>query len=196
MAHADPNAIFRANLEEQQRLTAAMAELEAPLAAACRMVETALLGGRKVLACGNGGSAADAAHFTAELAGRYRLERPGYPAIDLTANHALTTALANDYPPEEVFARAVGALGAPGDVLVVFSTSGRSANVRRALEAAPARRIQTLAFLGRDGGACLGIADVVLRVPHETTARIQEAHLLLYHTLCEIIDPALAAAAG
>ena len=168
--------------------------LAAPLAAAGELLRDALLSGRKLLCCGNGGSACDAAHFTAEIAGRYALERRGFPAIDLTADHSIVTALVNDYPPAELFARQVVAQGAAGDVLCVFSTSGRSANVVRALESARGLGLKTLAFLGGTGGACSGLADVELVVPSDVTARVQEIHLVLYHTLCEALDPVLAAA--
>ena len=167
-----------------------------PLGKACGLIHRALRGGGKLMACGNGGSAADAAHFTAEFAGRYVLNRRGYPAIDLTADHSLLTALINDYPPAEVFARQVRALGKRGDVLAVFTTSGNSANVKLALDEARQMRIKTVAFLGRDGGVCRGRADVQLIVPGVATARIQELHQLLYHTICETLDPLLARADG
>lgn len=187
-----PRDLLARNAESARELFAMLPAFAEPLARAADATLEALLAGRKVLACGNGGSAADAAHFTAEIAGRYVLDRPGFTAIDLTSQHSLMTALINDFPPEQVYARQVQALGAPGDVLVAFTTSGKSTNVRLALEVAGAKSIKTIAFLGRDGGACRGLADVEIIVPSDTTARIQEAHLLLYHTLCEIIDPVLA----
>jgi len=167
-------------------------ELGEPLGKAAILVQTALLTGRKVLACGNGGSSADAAHLTGELAGRYVIDRRGYCAIDLTANNSLLTALINDYPPADVYARQVEALGSEGDVLVALTTSGNSENVVKAIKMAKSRGLKTIAFLGRTGGTCKGLADVELIVRAEVTARIQEAHLLLYHTLCEAIDQALA----
>ena len=148
----------------------ALQSLAEPLGRAAEVLSHALLSGHKLLCCGNGGSAADSAHFTAEIAGRYVLHRPGFPAIDLTSQHSLYTALCNDYPPEEVFARMVQAQGTPEDVLVVFSTSGRSANVRLALQAARAKGMKTIAFLGRDGGSCKGLADVELIVSSNLTA--------------------------
>lgn len=191
---ADPRAadVLTANVVAARQVLDSLTGFAAPLQRAADAVRDALLVGRKVLACGNGGSAADSAHFTAEIAGRFVTERPGYPALDLTASHSLTTALINDYPAEELFARQVVAFGQPGDVLVVFTTSGNSANVQRALGAATERGLTTIAFLGRDGGACKGKADIEFIIDSQVTARIQEAHLLLYHCLCEIIDPALA----
>jgi D-sedoheptulose 7-phosphate isomerase len=180
-----------ANIAAARDTFAGLDALADPLQRAADLIRDALLAGHKLLCCGNGGSAADCAHFTAEIAGRYKLERDGFPAIDLTANHSLTTALINDYPPTEVFARQVRAIGAAGDVLAAFTTSGNSENVRLALLAAREKGIATVAFLGRDGGRCRDLADASLIVPGDTTARIQEAHLLLYHTICEAIDPAL-----
>ncbi|MEM9881622.1 MAG: SIS domain-containing protein [Planctomycetota bacterium] len=184
------------NLDALTELAAAMPALADALGEAQRLIENALVSGHKVLSCGNGGSACDAAHFTAEIAGRYVLERRGFPAVDLTADHSILTALINDYPPEEVFARQVVAQGSAGDVLCAFTTSGNSANVVQALDAAKGRGLSTVAFLGKGGGACRGRADVELVVPHDTTARVQEMHLLLYHTLCEALDPVLAGLEG
>ncbi|MEM6458139.1 MAG: SIS domain-containing protein [Planctomycetota bacterium] len=189
---SDIGPTFARNLDALTQLAAAMPALAGPLGEAEQLIEQALVSGKKILSCGNGGSACDAAHFTAEIAGRYVLERRGFPAVDLTADHSILTALINDYPPEEVFARQVVAQGAAGDVLCAFTTSGNSANVVRALDAAKDHGLSTVAFLGKGGGACRGRADVELVVPHDTTARVQEMHLLLYHTLCEALDPVLA----
>ena len=156
------------------------------------MIWASISKGGKLLSCGNGGSAADSAHLSAEIAGRYVIERRGFPAIDLSSNASLVTALANDYPPSEVFARQVTAMGVAGDVLTVFTTGGNSENIQLALATARERQIGTIAFLGRDGGKCKGQADIELIVPSEITARIQEAHEVLYHTMCEILDPLLA----
>lgn len=183
-----------ANIRAAGELHARLEPLAGPLAQAVDAIGQALLSGRKLLCCGNGGSAADSAHLTCEIAGRYQLDRPGFAAIDLTACNALSTALINDFPAEQIFARQVQALGSAGDVLTVFSTSGNSANVRLALEAAAARRMTRIAFLGRDGGKCKGLADIELLVPSHNTQRIQEAHLLLYHSLCDLLDPVLAGA--
>jgi len=183
---------LNSNLDGLAATLVAARALAEPLETAGEVLRDALVGGRKLLCCGNGGSACDAAHFTAEIAGRYALERRGFPAIDLTADHSIVTALINDYPPEELFARQVLAQGVAGDVLCVFSTSGMSANVVRALNAAREQGLKTVAFLGGGGGACLGLADVELVVPSVVTARVQEVHLVLYHTLCEVLDPVLA----
>lgn len=189
---SDAQRILGANIQAAARLHERIAHLAEPLAEAAAAIARALLDGRKLLCCGNGGSAADSAHLTCEIAGRYQLERPGFAAIDLTACNALSTALINDFPAEQIFARQVQALGAAGDVLVVFTTSGNSANVRLALQVAAARSMTRVAFLGRDGGKCKGLADIELLVPSSSTQRIQEAHLLLYHSLCDLLDPVLA----
>ena len=183
---------FNTNRAILQALLEQVTNLADQLEQAAQLVAGALLTGNKLMCCGNGGSAADAAHFSSEIAGRYKIERPGFPAIDLTAEHTLITALSNDYPPQEVFARQVNALGRQGDVLAVFTTSGNSENIRLALQAARTRSIKTIAFLGKGGGKCKGLADVELIVPSDVTARIQEVHLHMYHTICEVLDPILA----
>ena len=188
----DPAAApLAANLQAARGVQEQLPALAGLLGQAAQTIAGALLNGDKVLCCGNGGSAADCAHFCTEIAGRYRLERRGFPAIDLTANHSLLTALVNDFPPEQVFARQVQALGKSGDVLIAFSTSGNSANVRRAIEAAGSQGLRTIAFLGRGGGGCKGLAGIELIVPSDNTQRIQEAHQLLYHTICDLLDPLL-----
>ncbi|MEP7208092.1 MAG: phosphoheptose isomerase [Casimicrobiaceae bacterium] len=152
---------------------------------------TCLLADGKILACGNGGSASDAQHFAAELVGRFERERPELPAISLATDTSLLTAVANDYAFEQVFAKQVRALGARGDVLLAISTSGNSANVVAAVEAAHDRDMRIVALTGRDGGrigAMLRAGDVNICVPHERTARIQEVHLLAIHCLCDAID--------
>jgi D-sedoheptulose 7-phosphate isomerase len=148
--------------------------------------------GNKLLVCGNGGSAADAAHFATELVVRFAKDRRAYPAICLSGDGGLLTAAGNDYGFDEVFARQVAAFGIPGDVLISLTTSGNSKNVKRALEEAKMLKLKTIAFLGRDGGSTIGIADVDLLVRSDSTARIQEAHQLLLHVLCETIETCLA----
>ena len=148
----------------------------------------------RILACGNGGSAADAQHFAAELVGRFERERPELPAIALTTDTSLLTAVANDYSFEQVFAKQVRALGRKGDVLLAISTSGNSANVIAAIEAAHEREMHVVALTGKGGGRIgelLGDGDVHLCVPHTRTARIQEVHLLTIHCLCDAIDHTL-----
>jgi phosphoheptose isomerase len=167
-------------------------DLEQPIAKAADVIEQALRAGNKLLVCGNGGSAADAADFSTELACRFDRDRRPYPALNLSQGGSLLTATANDYGFEEIFSRQVRAFGKPGDVLIAITTSGKSKNVRRALEEAKASQLKTIALLGRDGGACVGLADVDLVVPGDSTARIQEAHKFILHVLCEIIEPRLA----
>lgn len=162
--------------------------LEEPLGRAAQAVEKCLLGGNKLLVCGNGGSAADGADFSTEFACRFISDRRPYPAINLSNGGSLLTAIGNDYGFEESFARQVWAFGAEGDVLVAVSTSGNSKNIIRALEEAKHRKLRTIALLGRDGGAAKGIAEIELVVPQHTTARIQEAHKFLFHVLCEMIE--------
>ena len=170
---------------------AASAELGAPLAQAIEMMTTCLMNSGKILACGNGGSAADAQHFAAELINRFEMERPPLAAIALTTDSSTLTSIANDYHYDQVFSKQVSALGGPGDVLLAISTSGNSPNVIEAIRVAHEREMTVVALTGRGGGqmtALLGANDVHLCVPHERTARIQEVHLLCLHCLCDGID--------
>jgi D-sedoheptulose 7-phosphate isomerase len=169
-----------------------LVDLDAHLAKAADLIEQCLRAGNKLLVCGNGGSASDAAHFATEFVVRFMKDRPAYPAICLTGDGGLLTAAGNDYGFDEIFARQVAAFGLPGDVLICLTTSGKSRNVKRALEEAKARKLKTIAFLGRDGGSTIGLADVDLLVASDSTARIQEAHKLLLHVLCETIESRLA----
>jgi phosphoheptose isomerase len=166
-------------------------QLDAEVAKAAEVIEECLRAGNKLLVCGNGGSAADAAHFATELVVRFAKDRAAQPAICLASDGTLLTAAANDFGFNEIFARQVAAFGAPGDVFICLTTSGESKNVARALEEARARKLKTIALLGRDGGSTIGIADVDLLVKSDSTARIQEAHQLLLHVLCEIIESRL-----
>ena len=148
----------------------------------------------KILSCGNGGSAGDAQHFSAELLNRFEVERPGLPAIALTTDSSTLTSIANDYSYEQIFSKQVTALARPGDCLLAISTSGNSLNVLEAVKAAHAKDARVIALTGRDGGhiaAALNDKDVEIRVPHDRTARIQEVHLLIIHCLCDGIDQAL-----
>ena len=167
-------------------------KIEPKISRAAEMIEQCLRSGNKLLVCGNGGSASDAAHFATELVVRFAKERRAYPAICLTGDGGLLTAAANDYGFDEIFARQVAAFGVPGDVLICLTTSGKSKNVQRALEEAKSRKLKTVAFLGRDGGSTIGLADVDLLVASDSTARIQEAHNLLLHVLCETVESRLA----
>jgi D-sedoheptulose 7-phosphate isomerase len=165
-----------------------LVDLDAHVAKAADLIEQCLRAGNKLLICGNGGSASDSAHFATELVVRFAKDRPAYPAICLTGDGGLLTATGNDYGFEEIFARQVAAFGVPGDLLVCLTTSGKSKNIIRALEEAKVRELKTIAFLGRDGGSTIGIADVDLLVASDSTARIQEAHELLLHVLCQISE--------
>ncbi len=168
--------------------------LTKPIAAAIQAVLASVTSGGKVLACGNGGSAADAQHFAAEFVGRFERERPELGAIALTTDSSILTAIANDYDYNQIFAKQVRALGQPGDVLLAISTSGNSANVLAAVEAAHGREMTVVALTGRGGGRmaqALRETDVHVCVPHERTARIQEVHLLTIHCICDGVDAQL-----
>ena len=168
--------------------------LAAPITEAVELMFLALSNGNKILACGNGGSAADCQHFAAELIGRFERERLPLPAIALTTDTSIMTAIANDYQFNDVYAKQVQALGQAGDILLAISTSGNSANVINAIEAALERDMRVIALTGKTGGKIgelLTEADVHICVPHDRTARIQEVHLLTIHCLCDGIDTAL-----
>ncbi len=165
--------------------------LAKPIADAVGAVVGCITAGGKVLACGNGGSASDAQHFAAEFVGRFERERPGLAAIALTTDTSILTAVGNDYDFNSIFSKQVQALGTPGDVLIAISTSGNSANVLAAVEAAKAKDMTVIALTGRGGGKLrerLGETDVHICVPHERTARIQEVHILVLHCLCDAVD--------
>jgi D-sedoheptulose 7-phosphate isomerase len=168
--------------------------LSKPIAAAVQAILACVTSGGKVLACGNGGSAADAQHFAAEFMGRFERERPELAAIALTTDSSILTAIANDYNFNAIFSKQVRGLGQPGDVLLAISTSGNSANVLAAIEAAHEREMTVVALTGRGGGlmnAKLRETDVHICVPHERTARVQEVHLLTLHCLCDGVDTQL-----
>src|SRR5574340_798907 len=171
-----------------------MDALAGPIAAAAERMVQCLKHDGKILACGNGGSAADSQHFSAELLNRFEMERPGLAAIALTTDTSTLTSIANDYDYDQVFARQVKALGQPGDILLAISTSGNSPSVLQSVAAAHARNMHVIALTGRSGG---GLAeqmqedDVFLCVPAESTARIQEVHLLAIHCLCDAVDSVL-----
>ena len=168
--------------------------LSKPIAAAVQAVLACVTSGGKVLACGNGGSAADAQHFSAEFIGRFERERPELGAIALTTDSSILTAIANDYDFTRIFAKQVRGLGQSGDVLLALSTSGNSANVLAAIEAAHEREMTVVALTGRGGGKITGLlreTDVHVCVPHDRTARIQEVHLLVLHCICDGVDTQL-----
>jgi D-sedoheptulose 7-phosphate isomerase len=183
---------LRAHFNEGIELRTRMAEtLPAQIARAGEALAHALKSGRKALACGNGGSAADSQHFAAELVGRFERERPGLPGIALTVDTSALTAIANDYDFDRVFSKQVEALGNPGDVLLAISTSGNSRNCIEAIKSAQAKGLAVIALTGRDGGAMgrmMREGDFHLNVSHPRTMRVQEVHLLVIHCLCEVVD--------
>jgi D-sedoheptulose 7-phosphate isomerase len=165
--------------------------LAATIAAAVTVLEGAFAKGNKLLVMGNGGSAADAQHFAAEIIGRFKLERPALPAIALTTDSSILTALGNDYGFDAVFSRQVEGLAAHGDVVFGISTSGNSPNVKAALEKAKAKGCTTIALLGRDGGSIKELADIPLIVPSFDTPRIQEGHITIIHIICDLLEKRL-----
>ena len=182
---------FEDSIATKQQAMEALAE---PTVRAGRVMVDALQAGHKILACGNGGSAADAQHFSSELLNRFERERPELASVALTTDSSTLTAIANDYAYAEVFAKQVRGLGQEGDVLLAISTSGNSENVMRAMHAAHDRNMRIVALTGREGGEMAPLmksTDVELRVPAQRTARIQEVHLLLIHCLCDFIDTAM-----
>jgi D-sedoheptulose 7-phosphate isomerase len=191
----EPNELLdriTARFEESARLKREVAPtLAAPILAAGRMMAAALAAGGRVLACGNGGSAADAQHFAAELLNRFECERPPLAAIALNTDSSTLTSIANDYDYRLVFSKQVQALGRKDDVLLAISTSGNSPNVAAAIEAARAAGMRIVALTGRDGGRIgrsLRDGDIELRVPHASTAHVQEVHILALHCVCDAID--------
>lgn len=164
------------------------------IAQAAQLMVDALLNNHKLLACGNGGSAADAQHFSSEMLNRFEAERPSLPAIALNTDTSTITSIANDYHYSEIFSKQIKALGQPGDVLLAFSTSGHSKNILEAIVAAHHRQMLVIALTGFDGGdvpPLLNTTDIEIRVPSESTARIQETHGIVIHCLCDIIDKQL-----
>ncbi len=182
---------LRDAIEAAAQTFRALSSLEPQMAQAADVIDQCLRAGNKLLVCGNGGSAADASHFATELVVHFAKDRRALPAICLTSDSGILTAAGNDYGFDEIFARQVAAFGVPGDVLICLTTSGKSNNLVRALQEATVRGLKTIAFLGRDGGLTIGIADLDLLVKSDSTARAQEAHQLLLHVLCEIIDARL-----
>lgn len=191
MSMCSSSEILSSAIAATKETLQSLIKLEPQVAKAADLIEQCLRAGNKLLVCGNGGSAADASHFATELVVRFAGDRPAYPAICLAGDGGLLTAAGNDYGFDEIFARQVAAFGQPGDLLICLTTSGKSKNVIRALEEAKARKVKTIAFLGRDGGSTIGMADVDLLIRSNSTARIQEAHQLLLHVLCEIIEARL-----
>lgn len=180
--------LFDDSIATKKRARETMPE---PIARAAALMARCLHDGGKVLACGNGGSAADSQHFASELVNRFETDRHALPAVALTTDSSNLTSIANDFAYERIFSRQVEALGGKGDVLLGISTSGNSANVNRAIEVAHEKGMQVVAFSGRQGGDLANMLnddDVELRVPADSTARIQEVHLLLIHAICDLLD--------
>jgi len=184
--------ILKSAIAAATKTLQSLVDLDAQVARATDLIEQCLRAGNKVLVCGNGGSASDAAHFATELVVRFAKDRPAYPALALAGDGGLLTAAGNDLGFEEIFARQVAAYGKENDLLICLTTSGKSKNVVRALDEAKTRKLKTIALLGRDGGSTIGLADVDLLVRSDSTARIQEAHTLLLHVLCEALELRLA----
>ncbi len=182
---------IRNAIDAASKTIQSLVDLEKEISRAAELVIESLGSGGKLLVCGNGGSAADAADFCTEFTCKFVEDRRPYPAMNLTDSGSLLTATGNDYGFEEIFARQVSAFGKPNDVLVAISTTGKSGNVRRALEEAKENALKSIALLGRDGGSSVGIADVDLIVPGNSTARIQEAQKFLLHVICEICESRL-----
>jgi phosphoheptose isomerase len=191
MSRIEAGELLHRNVEELRALLTQAAGLGPQIAAAANSLAMALLRGGKLLACGNGGSAADASHLTTEFVCRYNKDRRPYPAISLATHGGDLTAIGNDYEFNDIFARQVEAFGRSGDILMAFTTSGRSENVRRALLTAKRQSLMTVSFLGRDGGSCGGLADIEFLIHSAATARIQETHQLLLHTICELTEEQL-----
>lgn len=183
---------FQQQLDEAIEVLQASAALVPAIDEITTLAADALLAGHTLYTAGNGGSAADALHLAEELIGRYRGNRCPLPAICLNADIGALTCIANDFGYDEVFARQLAALGKPGDVLVVFSTSGHSPNILNVLRTARSKGVISIALLGKDGGAARALADHVLIVPSNNTARIQEVHTLILHAICEEVEQRLA----
>ena len=192
MNHSDAiRHLFEDSIHTKQT---AAAELAEPISQATNLMLDAIKNGQKILSCGNGGSAADAQHFAAEMVCRFERERPGMPAIALTTDTSAITAIANDYGYDKVFAKQIHSLGVEGDVLLAISTSGNSTSIVEAIKAAQEKKMHIIALTGRNGGEMaelLDINDIEVRVPSASTARIQEVHLLTIHCLCHQIDETL-----
>jgi D-sedoheptulose 7-phosphate isomerase len=191
MSEMDSAARLAANIKAATGTFAALTALAPQVHRAAELVTTSLRGGHKLLVCGNGGSAADAAHLAGEFVGRYKHNRRPYPCISLPDCAGVVTCIANDFGYDDVFSRQVQAFAGPGDVLIAFTSSGQSANIAAALDAAKAAEAFSVAYIGKTGGVCRGKATVELLVPGADTARIQEAHALLMHTLCDLVEKAL-----
>uniref|UniRef100_UPI00404B8EAF D-sedoheptulose-7-phosphate isomerase n=2 Tax=Cephaloticoccus sp. TaxID=1985742 RepID=UPI00404B8EAF len=183
-----PDMTFEASLAESVRTLQALSSIRPAIDEAAALMLNTLRHDKKLLICGNGGSAAEAAHFSTELVGRYQKNRASLPAISLSADGSLVTCIGNDYGYDQVFARQIAGLAHPGDLVVVLTSSGNSANIIAALHEAKSLGLSSVAFLGRGGGKAAGLATCDLIMPSESGAACQEAHLFLIHHFCELID--------
>lgn len=182
---------FSESIDVKQQSMSSLCEL---IEFASQKIVESLINDKKILACGNGGSAGDAQHFSSEMLNRFERERPALPAIALTTDMMTITSIANDYQFEEVFSKQIRALGQAEDILLVYSTSGNSGNIVSAIKTAHDKEMSVIALTGKDGGKVASVldeADLEIRVPSESTARIQEVHLLITHCLCDLIDQQL-----
>ena len=182
------NKNFQDSINTKQLAAEVLAE---PISLAAQLVTQCFMNGSKVLSCGNGGSAGDAQNFSSEMLNRFEMERPGLPAVALTTDSSTLTSIANDYDYNQIFSKQVTALGQPGDILLAISTSGNSANVNKAIEAAHDREMSVIALDGKSGGEMvnlLSMSDIEIRVPSDSAARIQEVHVLVIHCICDLID--------
>lgn len=188
----DPIQRIQNNFNESIEVkTLACSELAPQIAVAAEIMTDSLLNEHKILSCGNGGSAADAQHFSSEMLNRFEMERPGLPAIALTTDSSTLTSIANDYQYADIYSKQIRALGQKGDILLAISTSGESHNIIHAVDAAHDRDMRIVALTGREGGQMADLmreSDIELRVPSWSTARIQEVHLMIIHCLCDLID--------
>ncbi len=188
----DPVQRVIENFEESiQVKTEAVNKLAPLISEAAELVAASLLEEHKILSCGNGGSAADAQHFSSEMLNRFEMERPGLPAIALTTDSSTLTSIANDYQFADIFSKQIRALGQPGDILLAFSTSGESHNIIHAIDAAHDRNMKIIALTGREGGQVADLMqdqDIEIRIPSWSTARIQEVHLMVIHCICDLVD--------
>jgi D-sedoheptulose 7-phosphate isomerase len=188
----DPVQRVIENFEESiQVKTEAVNKLAPLISEAAGLIAASLLEEHKILSCGNGGSAADAQHFSSEMLNRFEMERPGLPAIALTTDSSTLTSIANDYQFADIFSKQIRALGQPGDILLAFSTSGESHNIVHAIDAAHDRNMKVIALTGREGGQVADLMqdqDIEIRIPSWSTARIQEVHLMVIHCICDLVD--------
>ena len=191
----DPIQRVKNNFNESIQLKTDLRDQLAPsIVSAAEIMTNALFNEKKILSCGNGGSAADAQHFSSEMLNRFEMERPGLPALALTTDSSTLTSIANDYQYADVYAKQIRALGQPGDVLLAISTSGDSHNIVHAIDASHDRDMNIVALTGRDGGQAADLmleTDIEIRVPSWSTARIQEVHIMIIHSICDLIDQRL-----